>query len=78
MKFSFNFQSRKYECWIHSVALFRPELVSDGIQTDDLPQLKKETHQYSTQEQQTEPNEEELSTKIEELNNALKVFEVIF
>uniref|UniRef100_F1KRI0 Tag-278 n=1 Tax=Ascaris suum TaxID=6253 RepID=F1KRI0_ASCSU len=50
----------------------KPELVSDGIQTDDLPQLKKETHQYSTQEQQTEPNEEELSTKIEELNNALK------
>uniref|UniRef100_A0A183URU5 FAM184 domain-containing protein n=1 Tax=Toxocara canis TaxID=6265 RepID=A0A183URU5_TOXCA len=50
-----------------------PKLVSSGMQTDDLPQSKEENRQYSTQEQQTEPNVEELSTKLEELGNALKV-----
>ncbi|KHN84403.1 Uncharacterized protein Tcan_08401 [Toxocara canis] len=49
-----------------------PKLVSSGMQTDDLPQSKEENRQYSTQEQQTEPNVEELSTKLEELGNALK------
>ncbi|VDK17305.1 unnamed protein product [Anisakis simplex] len=50
----------------------RPELISNGMQTDELPAVVEEVKQYLSQEQQTEPHEDDLVNKLEELTNALK------